>query len=89
MTPLPPSSSLKSAPPLLHIIQGDTIIVLEEEVAGPGIEYGVTGRTLHLLGHLIAEILDHQLKKKNTYGRVCMEEYAFDPQLCMHIQWYE
>ena len=49
------------SPPLLHIIQGDTFTVLEQEMASTSIEYGVTRRTLHLLGHLITKVLDHQL----------------------------
>jgi hypothetical protein len=52
---------LTHTPSLLHVVQGDTIIVLEEEMAGPSKEDGVARWALHLLGHIIPKILDHKL----------------------------
>ena len=53
--------SYKPLPSLLHIIQCDVFRVLQQEVTGPSVEYGVTRRTLHLLGHFVTQVLDHQL----------------------------
>ena len=49
-------------PSLLDIKESDPFIVFEEEVASPGIKYGVTRRTLDLLGDLITKVLDHKLQ---------------------------
>ena len=48
-------------PLLLYIIEGHTVSIFEEELTSAGKEDGVTGRSLDLLGHLILEVLDHQL----------------------------
>ena len=49
-------------PFLLDIKESDSITVLEQKVASASIEDGITRRTLNLLRHLVAKVLDHKLK---------------------------
>ena len=56
-----------SLPLLLHIKECHGVSVLQQEVASPSIEDGVTRGTLHLLRHFVAKVLDDQLQQCKHY----------------------
>ena len=48
-------------PLLLYVVECHTVSVFKEELPSTSKEDGVTGRSLHLLGDFVLEVLDHQL----------------------------
>ena len=48
---------------MLHIKEGHSVTVFQQQVSGTSIEDAVTWRALDLLGHLVAKVLDHQLEQ--------------------------
>lgn len=54
---------------LLDVKDGDHVSLFQQEVAGPSVEDGLTGGTIHLLGHLILQVLDDNLREGRLEGR--------------------
>ena len=50
-------------PLLLHVKEGHSVTVFQQQVSGTSIKNAVTRRALDLLGHLITKVLDHQLEQ--------------------------
>ena len=51
---------------LLDVKDGDHVSLFQQEVSSPGMEDGLTGGSIHLLGDLILQVLDDNLREERV-----------------------